>query len=79
MDGMDNNLYLGAGALFQVAVIAAVWIIGVIVVLRSRLEPLAAALWLAFCTLVPILGGLCAVIYFGLRSRQAKRKSDAAW
>lgn len=76
MDSM-NSISLGAGALFQVAVIASFTIIGIIAVLRSRLEPLAAVLWLAFCVLVPIIGGLCAIIYFGRRSRQAKRKPDA--
>ena len=70
-------LELGVAELFPVAAIAAFTIIGIIAVLRSRLEPLAAVLWLAFCVLVPIIGGLCAIIYFGLRSRQAKRKSDA--
>lgn len=72
-----DNMSFGAGALFQVAVIASFTIIGIIAVLRSRLEPLAAVLWLAFCVLVPIIGGLCAIIYFGRRSRQAKRKPDA--
>ena len=68
---------LGVAELFPVAAIASIWIIGIIVVLRSRLEPLPAVLWLAFCALVPILGGLCAIIYFGLRSRQAKKNPDA--
>ena len=68
---------LGAAELFQVAALAAFGIIGIIVVLRSRLEPLPAALWLAFCALVPIIGGLCAIIYFGRRSRQVKKKPDA--
>ena len=72
-----DNMSFGAGTLFQVAVIASFGIIGIIAVLRSRLEPLAAVLWLAFCVLVPIIGGLCAISYFGLRSRQAKGKSDA--
>ena len=72
-----NDITLGAGLLFQIAVVIAIWVIGIAAVLRSRLEPLPAVVWLAFCVLVPIIGGLCAIIYFGLRSRQTKRKSDA--
>lgn len=72
-----NDITLGAGLLFQIAVIIAIWVAGIAAVLRSRLEPLPAVVWLAFCVLVPIIGGLCAIIYFGLRSRQEKRKSDA--
>lgn len=72
-----NDLTLGVGLIFQIAVIIAIWVIGFAAILRSRLETMPAVLWLAFCALVPIIGGLCAIIYFGLRSRQTKRKSGA--
>ena len=75
MEALDN-LEPVAGVLFQIAVVIAIWVIGIAAVLRSRLEPMPAVLWLAFCVLVPIIGGLCAIIYFGLRSRQTKRKSS---
>ncbi|MCY3573442.1 MAG: hypothetical protein OXG92_13205 [Chloroflexi bacterium] len=40
------------------------WVAGIAMVLRRRLEPLPALLWIAWCVFMPIIGGLTAILYF---------------
>lgn len=40
------------------------WVAGIAVVLRRRLESVPALLWIVWCVLMPIVGGITAILYF---------------
>ncbi len=50
-----------------------IWVVSIAMILRSRLEPIPALLWIMWSILCPIVGGLTAILYF----RQRRKSGDA--
>ena len=50
-----------------------IWVVSIAMILRSRLEPIPALLWIMWSILCPIVGGLTAILYF----RQRRKAADA--